>query len=284
MSNYWIGDAAGRVLGPVSIQTLQDLFAKGRLRGVDRASVNGKEFKPIDQFPEVAAIASGNAPTSTARGQEERTEAARVRVELERLRGRPVHEIFGLSAGAGVEAYRAKFFLMVKRIYPDRLHTDVSPELRQAYTDAFEFLSSLMAHIERDSAGASPPQRAGAAASRNAPTYRVEDFIGFERNSKDFVDVKVRVGRLNANMFTQHPLINISSDSFFLVGLKGLAVNTVVNVCFQFEEPAKELEARGRVVWENSGDPRQPLGLGIRFISISEPDRQFIKDFAKRAG
>ncbi len=276
MANYWIGDSAGRVLGPLSLTSLQELFAKGRLRGTDRVSLDGKSYAPLSQFPEVARVA---AAAAAVRGGDEKGEATRVRAELERLRGKPVHEIFDLPAGAGIEAFRARFFLMVKRFYPDRLHTDVSPELRQAYGQAFELLSSWMTRIERE---LSARQNNG----RPAASYRAEDFIGFERGTEfpDLVNVKVRVVPLNADMFTQHPLANISSDAFFLKGTKGLSINTLVNVRFLFEEARHELEARGRVVWENAGDARQPQGLGIRFMTIAARDRQFIKEFARRAG
>src|SRR5688572_24191306 len=111
MPNYWIGDAAGRVLGPVSLQTIQDLMGKGRLRGVDRASTNGKEFRPLGEFPELVTVSA--AASSPQRSKDEQKEADAMQAELAKLRGRPVHEIFGLQPDAGIEAYRAKFFLMV---------------------------------------------------------------------------------------------------------------------------------------------------------------------------
>src|SRR5687767_11536133 len=53
MGNYWVGDNRGRVLGPVTLDALAQLLKAGRLAGLDRASRDGKEFKPIDQVPEL---------------------------------------------------------------------------------------------------------------------------------------------------------------------------------------------------------------------------------------
>ena len=38
MADYWIGDAEGRVLGPVSLDVIHELVSSGRLTRVTRAS------------------------------------------------------------------------------------------------------------------------------------------------------------------------------------------------------------------------------------------------------
>jgi uncharacterized protein (TIGR02266 family) len=49
-----------------------------------------------------------------------------------------------------VDAYRNAFFKLVKRFYPDRVRAQAHPDLRKAYGDAFQFLSKLMVHIEKE--------------------------------------------------------------------------------------------------------------------------------------
>jgi curved DNA-binding protein CbpA len=58
------------------------------------------------------------------------------------MQGRPPHEIFRLDRNASVDAYRNAFFKLVKRFYPDRVRAQAHPDLRKAYADAFQFLSS----------------------------------------------------------------------------------------------------------------------------------------------
>jgi uncharacterized protein (TIGR02266 family) len=149
MAEYWIGDADGRVLGPVSLDVVQDLVNTGRLTQITRASRDGQSWGPPNAYPEVMALLL-NAPPPEALLQSERQEAARVRDQLRTMQGRPPHEIFRLDRNASVDAYRNAFFKLVKRFYPDRVRAQAHPDLRKAYADAFQFLSRLMVHIERE--------------------------------------------------------------------------------------------------------------------------------------
>jgi len=149
MAEYWIGDAEGRVLGPVSLDVVQDLVNTGRLTQITRASRDGQSWGPPNVFPEVMTLLL-NAPAPEALLQSERQEAARVREQLRTMQGRPPHEIFRLERNASVDAYRNAFFKLVKRFYPDRVRAQAHPDLRKAYADAFQFLSRLMVHIERE--------------------------------------------------------------------------------------------------------------------------------------
>jgi len=149
MPEYWIGDADGRVLGPVSLDVVQDLVNTGRLTQITRASVDGRNWGVPASFPEVMALLL-NAPSAESLLESERQEAGRVREQLRGMQDRPPHEIFRLERNASVDAYRNAFFKLVKRFYPDRVRAQAHPELRKAYSDAFQFLSRLMVHIERD--------------------------------------------------------------------------------------------------------------------------------------
>jgi hypothetical protein len=154
MPEYWIGDVEGRVLGPVSLDVVQDLVNTGRLTEITRVSRDGRNWGAPSGFPEVMTLLV-NAPSADSLLQSERQEAARVREQLRAMQGRPPHEIFRLDRNASVDAYRNAFFKLVKRFYPDRVRAQAHPDLRKAYGDAFQFLSKLMVHIEKElSAGA----------------------------------------------------------------------------------------------------------------------------------
>src|SRR5262252_7631854 len=156
MPEYWIGDAEGRVLGPVSLDVVQDLVNSGRVTEITRVSRDGRNWGIPASFPEVMTLLL-NAPSPEALLQAERHEAARVREQLRAMQGRPPHEIFRLDRNASVDAYRNAFFKLVKRFYPDRVRAQAHPDLRKAYADAFQFLSRLMVHIERElTSGGSP--------------------------------------------------------------------------------------------------------------------------------
>jgi hypothetical protein len=149
MPEYWIGDVEGRVLGPVSLDVVQDLVNTGRLTEITRVSRDGRNWGAPSGFPEVMTLLV-NAPSADALLQSERQEAARVREQLRAMQGRPPHEIFRLDRNASVDAYRNAFFKLVKRFYPDRVRAQAHPDLRKAYGDAFQFLSKLMVHIEKE--------------------------------------------------------------------------------------------------------------------------------------
>ena len=155
MPEYWIGDAEGRVLGPVSLDVVQDLVNTGRLMEITRVSRDGRNWGTPASFPEVMTLLL-NAPAPDALLQSERQEAARVREQLRAMMGRPPHEIFRLDRNASVDAYRNAFFKLVKRFYPDRVRAQAHADLRKAYADAFQFLSRLMVHIEKELAAGGP--------------------------------------------------------------------------------------------------------------------------------
>src|SRR5271169_6665852 len=148
-SSYWIGDAEGRVLGPVSLDVVQELVNTGRLQDVTHASTDGHRWGPPEQFPEILALLL-HAPRPEALLELERQEAGRVWDQLRGMQGKAPHELFHIEQDASVDAYRNAFFKLVKRFYPDRVRAQAHPDLRRAYSDAFHFLSRLMVHIENE--------------------------------------------------------------------------------------------------------------------------------------
>ena len=147
MSDYWISDAQNRVLGPVGLEVIGHLVRAGRLKNLTRASRDGQHFAELRAFPEVAALIE--AASTAQRMEQDRQEARRLSEQLEALRGKPVHEVFGLAPDASIDAFRASFFSLVRRFYPERLPREADGELRQAYGAMFSLLSRLMAQIEQ---------------------------------------------------------------------------------------------------------------------------------------
>lgn len=315
-SSYWIGDADGRVLGPVSLDVVHELVRTGRLQDVTRASTDGHRWGAPEQFPEILALLL-HAPKPEVLFELERQEAGRVWEQLRAMQGKTPNELFRLEQGASVDAYRNAFFKLVKRFYPDRVRAQAHPDLRRAYSDAFHFLSRLMVHIEnelaagravgampaaRDTPVPAPAQKLATPANpplelkKPAPrpvyrtptqtqraTYQPNEFIGLERRD-DRVEVTVRVNARNSAMFTQHPLVNLQSGGVFLACQTSLPLGTPVEVVFRFDEPAREIKARGRVILENAGgDPRTPVGFGVRLMTLPDSEKSFVQAFLQRA-
>src|SRR5262249_62274172 len=117
MAEYWIGDAEGRVLGPVSLDVVQDLVNTGRLMQITRASRDGQRWGPPNAYPEVMALLL-NAPAPEVLLNSERQGAARGRGQLGAMQGRPPPEHVRADRHAPVGAARTPLFQLVKRLYP----------------------------------------------------------------------------------------------------------------------------------------------------------------------
>src|ERR1043165_1131216 len=109
MANYWVGDRAGRRLGPLALHVLNDLVVSGRIRGLDVVSPDGKTFKPLAEFPEVAALFQKRDETAHQAG-----EAERLMAELNAMKSKPAYQVFGLKPDDSIDAFRAKFFALVR--------------------------------------------------------------------------------------------------------------------------------------------------------------------------
>ena len=58
---------------------------------------------------------------------------------------------------------------------------------------------------------------------------------------------------------------------------------TTVEVKLQFDEPAREVQATGRVAWSAAPGGRAPPGNGIQFTKITKDDLAFLHAYAARA-
>ena len=281
MPDYWVGDRAGRRLGPVRIEVLRDLISGGRLRGLDKVSTDGKTFRPLAEFPELVALFA--AREAEAGKPESNGEAERIMAELNLLKSKPVYEVFGLNPDAPIDAYRASFFALVRRFYPERVPSEPQPGLRQAYNEMFQFLSRVMAQVEALNMSKNPPR---SAAPRPPPAFGQREFIGWERRGDDRVYCEVECTLANAaQIFTGHKLVNLSNSGFFLASTRPAPpLGTQIEVTINFAPAARKVTARASVVWENQvDDGKTPRGFGCRFSRLSEDEKKFIQDFVRRA-
>ncbi len=287
MAEYWVGDRGGRRLGPVRLEVLRDLIKSGRLRGLDKVSIDGTTFKALAEFPEIAALFQERE--AEAARPEVKGEAPRLLAEINALKSKQVYEVFGLKPDDPIDAYRAKFFALVRRFYPERIPKDPQPGLREAYAEMFQLLSKLMAQVEALNLSKSPPPRAASAPlpalARPAPKFEPREFIGWERRGDDRVYCDIACTLANAvQIFTGHKLVNISNGGFFLASGRSPRLGEAMEVSLTFDAPVRKIVAMASVVWENQiEDAKTPRGFGCRFTRISDEEKRFIQDFVRRA-
>ncbi len=282
MSDYWIRDSHQRVLGPIGLDVLRRLLMAGRLRGLTQVSRDGRDFAALQSFPEVASLLQEAA--SAHQLEQDRQEAHRLAAKIDALRGKPVHEVFGLAENASIDAYRASFFTMVKQFYPARLPREADEELRQAYGSMFSFLSRLMAQIEHRAVLAVQAPTPPAVPRKPAVpyTYNLYEFVGWERREDRRVHASLRVTKESVSLFTLET-VNISNGGVFLATEKLLPLGERLEMAMNFDAPVRHISARGVVIWANErADLRHPRGVGVRFTSLGDEDRRFITYYVKK--
>jgi uncharacterized protein (TIGR02266 family) len=313
MANYWIGDAAGRVLGPLTLQALRDLIGSGRLKAVTRASRDGSTWVPLQDFDEVKDLVSAMKPSAGADKQQAEQIRSRLR-DLQNLR--TPNEVFGVKPGATLDELRLAFFRMAKRFSPEHLPADTAPELRRASQEMFDFLSQKMREAEARPAQATPvrgtpaPVRGPAPVAPGArgvppgstapftpaspvatpvrkqvaaPTYSSEEFVGLTmRTHNDQVHADIHVTASNVGMFTEHRLVNLSSGGLFINTRRPLRLGTKVNLRLHFEQPQRSIELRSAVIWEHAlDDGKQPQGYGLGLASLRPDEKTFLQEFIR---
>jgi hypothetical protein len=315
MKSFWIADNSERVLGPITLPVMRDLLFAGRIGQVAKVSLDGRSWAPVERFPEVLEVISSKKPEIPAMEQ-----VARVRQYFASLQSKPAHEIFRVPEAATLEEYRAAFFALVKRFYPDRLPPTAHLELRAAFEDLFLFLAGQMVQVEQQvrqrasvegidiepelspepiitlsSPAASalippPPPPAALAASaatlpgQAVPTYRPEEFIGLERRSDGRLEAHIQVNLHTVGMFTDHPVVNLSALGMFIPMKNIVPLGTYLDVCLKFDgENSPSIQSAAKVIWENlGGDKKHPLGFGVRFLSLGNENKTYLQNFISK--
>ena len=288
--NYWIGDSVGRVLGPLTLESMRELIRSGRLKAVTRASRDGEAWEPITQFQEVRDLMAASRPNLVG----EQQQVTQLRQQLQQMQDMPTHQLLGVKAEAPLDELRGAFFRLSRRYSPEHLAADAAPELRKVHTDLCELLARRM----REAEAQHPAARAGA---RPAPggrtltpgggmraatpvpvyTYSAEEFVGLQtRNER--LQVEVRVSGRNTGIFTDHRIINLQSGGLFLPTHRPLRLGTRVDLVLSFEQPARQVKLRSSVIWEYTlDDGKQPRGYGLGLADLRTEERAFLEEFLR---
>ena len=166
MTDYWIRDVEGRVLGPVSLAVLKDLCSARRLMGVTHVSRDGSSWSELKDLPELASMLAPQPDQAVQTAQRE--EAQRLRSQLQAAERAPAHLVFKVPEDAPLEAWRSAYFALARRFHPTRLAPETHPDLVDASREAFSLFARKIAEVERRLAGAVRTQ-----ASRAAPSLPV---------------------------------------------------------------------------------------------------------------
>jgi uncharacterized protein (TIGR02266 family) len=287
-TNYWIGDSIGRVLGPLTLQSLRELIGSGRLKAVTRASRDGSSWEPIEQFNEVKDLLGALKANPAA----EQQQAERLRQQLRQMQGMAAHQLFGVKPDAPVEELRGAFFRLAKRYSPEHQGPDTHPELRKVHAEVFELLSSRMREAEAQAPRAAPGARtttpnAMRAAQQQAPayTYSAEEFVGLQPTRTDRLQVDVKVTARTLGIFTDHRIINLQAGGLFIPTDKPLKLGTRVELVLNFEPQQKQIKLRSSVIWEYIlDDGKQPRGYGLGLADLRQEERSFIDEVLRSGG
>lgn len=269
MSDYWLADADARVLGPIGLEVLRDLAASGKLQDVRAVSRDGRSFAPLANFPEVVAALGPRQPDAVH--AEQQAAIMRLRQWLGEIKHQPAHDIFRVPESSTPDTFRAAFFALVKRFYPDRLAPEATLELRRACEDVFLALSQKMLEVERRRAPAAP-----------VSTGKSEVLALAWRGGS--IDIKLKVKAHDVRFFTWHPEVNFRFDSLYVETNEFAVPGTPVNLSFDFEGTTETMSAWGRVLRADPGtNANLPKGLGIKLLDLPESDRSFIRTWIARA-
>lgn len=105
---------------------------------------------------------------------------------------------------------------------------------------------------------------------------------GKERRKDPRVPVNMRVRYKSEEVFVNNYIHNLSSGGVFITTPKPLPLDTMVKLHLVFEDKDVEVEADGKVVWENTmGGRRSDItkpGMGIKFIKLTHEAQEIIDE------
>ena len=268
---YWLADSEARVLGPIGLEVIHTLHARGKLLDVRAVSRDGRKFVPLREMPELQAVLS--APISLTDGQRAQQEATRqIREWLASIQNRTTQEIFKVPQPASRDAWRAAFFALVHRYVPSRLPADTTPELRLACEDAFLALSERMVEVERQfrSPATSLPPPPPMPTIEPATAARLAHRNGM-------VQIGLSLKRGDARPFTQDLEHSWQTDCLYVASNERLVPSTPVEVAVSFEGHVTQLHASGRVMATRVG------GFTVRLLNLGEDQRALIRTWVARS-
>ena len=269
---YWLADSEARVLGPIGLDVIATLHARGKLQDVRAVSRDGKKFVPLREMPALQAIL--HAPVTQDDATRAQGEATRkIREWLASVAPRPSHEIFKVPVGSSRDAWRAAFFTLVYRYVPGRLPADTTPELRLACEDAFLALSERMLEVERQfrapAAPALPPPPPLPPAEPPASARLTH------RNNA--VQVQLSLKRGDARPFTQDLEHNWQTDCLLIHSTERIVPGTQIELIMTFEGHVTQLHATGRVQGGRAG------AFTVQLLNLGDTERTLIRTWVARA-
>jgi hypothetical protein len=269
---YWLADSEARVLGPIGIEVITTLHARGKLLDVRAVSRDGRKFVPLREMPELQAVLSAPVtPTDTNKAQGEATR--QIREWLAQIATRSSPDIFKVPANASRDAWRAAFFALVHRYVPSRLPPDTTPELRLACEDAFLALSERMVEIERQfrpapSQSLPPPP----------PLPNVEPPPAARLSQRNgVIQISLSLRRGDARPFTQDLEHNWQTDSLFIATTERPPPGTQAEIALGFEGHVTQLHSLGRIMASRVG------GFTVRLLNLGEDQRSLIRTWVARS-
>ena len=259
---YWLADSEARVLGPIGLEVITTLHARGKLLDVRAVSRDGRKFVPLREMPELQAVLL--APVTITDAQRAQQEATRqIREWLASIQNRSTHEIFKVPQPASRDAWRAAFFALVHRYVPSRLPPDTTAELRLACEDAFLALSERMVEIERQfrAPATSLPPPPSIPAVEPPPTARIA-----HRNGVAAVNLHCAM----------HCYRTGTPDWFEFVGIQSSSHGPQEPIAIRFSTPGHPI-TRGLADWTTD---REELYNNIKIFPTAHPlahGRQMLK-------
>lgn len=270
---YWLADSEARVLGPIGVDVIRALHARGKLLDVRAVSRDGKKFVPLREMPELQNLLAAPATVEDAtRAQADATK--QIRDWLQNIVHRPTHEVFKVPQQSSRDAYRAAFFGIVHRYVPSRLPPDTTPELRLACEDAFLVLAERMVEVEKQfrpavvAPVAAPPPPLPP--TEPPPVARVSQKNGV-------VTALIALKRGDARPFTQDSELNWLQDYVLVHAPDKFMQGTPVEMVISFEGHVTQLHAEGMM------HQQRPNGFIVKLRHLGDAERTLIRTWVARA-
>ncbi|ADO74449.1 DnaJ domain protein [Stigmatella aurantiaca DW4/3-1] len=115
-----------------------------------------------------------------------------------------------------------------------------------------------------------------------APIYSTSEFVGLKPRDGERLQADIQVNARSVGLFTEHRMINLTTGGLFVPTPRPLRLGTQVDLTLRFEQPARTIEVRTTVIWENAlSDGRQPAGYGLGLSGLRAEEKSFLQEFVR---
>jgi Tfp pilus assembly protein PilZ len=266
-NNWFLKDTRGNVVGPISRLVAVDLL-RSRPGVFQFASTDKENWQQV-RAQVIQSLVTQEDPQ--ARLAREQQEAQRAEFELDRFRELAPHDLFGVPKGSPLKDFRRGFLPLAKRYHPGRLPRDVSPALLRANIAVYQYLTEVLADLEKAFGAAPQPVAPAREAPRpSAPRPRVDVLPSWQlaalklQHKQERLYGQLNVTRETAFVFSTHRLMNLANGAVFFPCIPSLALGTRLSMTFHFEEAARSVSSLGAVAYENAMSSSGPRGFGVQ--------------------